>query len=59
MLDHFVDTYEEAAAREGEKPGRDHFLAWVNGPYDQDAVKKGFKPKALGSLVTETLLRRE
>lgn len=59
VLDHFFDVYREAAARDGVPPSRDHFLSWVNSDYDKDAVQASFKPTALGSLLTERILRRE
>lgn len=59
ILDYFFDLYREAAARDGVEPSEAHFLNWVETEYDQEAVKPNFKPTALGSFVTETLLRRE
>jgi uncharacterized protein (TIGR01244 family) len=59
ILDAFLDAYAEAAKLEGEEPNREHFLAWVEGAYDPEALKADFKPKAFGSFLTETLLRRE
>jgi len=59
VLDHFVDTYREVAKRDGVTPNRGHFLAWVTTEYDRDAVKASFQPQALGTFLTDTLLRRE
>ena len=59
VLDHFIETYEEVAAKDGVTPSREHFLGWVQTGYDRDAVKASFRPQALGSFLTDTLLRRE
>jgi uncharacterized protein (TIGR01244 family) len=59
ILDHFVDTYERAAEKDEVTPSREHFLEWTRERYDPDAVKAGFEPQPLGSLLTETILRRE
>lgn len=59
VLDHFVDSYVAIAERDGVAPNREHFLNWIRTEYDRDAIRAGFKPQALGSFVTETLLRRE
>jgi len=59
VIDHFFDTYKAVAEAEGVEPTREHFLAWVENDYDKDAVQASFKPTALGSLLTEKILRRE
>jgi uncharacterized protein (TIGR01244 family) len=59
ILDHFVDTYEAAASADGVEPNREHFLTWVRSGYDRKAVKASFRPKAFGTFLTDTLLRRE
>ncbi|MEM1379787.1 MAG: sulfur transferase domain-containing protein [Pseudomonadota bacterium] len=59
VLDHFIDTYTAFVKQEGTVPGRDHFLDWVENHYDPEAVKASFQPKALGSFLTERVLRRE
>lgn len=59
VLDHFIDSYEQVARQDGVTPGRAHFLDWVKTDYDRDAIKASFEPQALGSFLTETLLRRE
>jgi uncharacterized protein (TIGR01244 family) len=59
ILDAFLDAYEAAAKTDGREPDREHFLGWVNGDYDPEALKAAFEPKPLGSFLTETLLRRE
>lgn len=59
VLDAFFDAYRAAARAEGaaETPG--HFLSWVRNDYDRDAVQAGFRPGALGTLLTDRVLRRE
>ncbi|NRA29559.1 MAG: tyrosine-protein phosphatase [Parvularculaceae bacterium] len=59
VLDHFIDTYAAVAKYDGVEPGRQHFLEWVRTEYDRDAIKASFKPQALGTFLTDTLLRRE
>ncbi|ADM08596.1 hypothetical protein PB2503_02597 [Parvularcula bermudensis HTCC2503] len=59
VLDHFFAVYREAARRDGVVPNRDHFLNWVETAYVRDEVTAGFTPGALGSLLTEVILRRE
>lgn len=59
VLDHFVATYSAAAAADGVAPNREHFLEWVQNRYDRDAVKASFEPQALGTFLTDTILRRE
>lgn len=59
VLDHFIDTYAELAAADGVAPNREHFLNWIKTDYDRDAIRASFEPEALGSFITETLLRRE
>ena len=59
VLDHFVDTYEAAAAGDGVEPSREHFLEWVRTRYDRDAVTASFTPDAFGTFITDRILRRE
>jgi len=59
VLDHFIDTYAQVAQDDGVDPNREHFLDWVNNRYDRDAIKASFKPQALGTFLSDTLLRRE
>lgn len=59
VLDHFIDTYEEVAARDAVEPNREHFLHWIGTDYDREAVRASFQPQAFGSFLTEQLLRRE
>ncbi|NNU17232.1 protein tyrosine phosphatase [Parvularcula sp. ZS-1/3] len=59
VLDHFIDTYEARAKADGVEPNREHFLEWIGTDYDRDAIRASFEPQALGSLLTEKILRRE
>ncbi|MCI5048696.1 MAG: tyrosine-protein phosphatase [Aquisalinus sp.] len=59
ILDYFFDLYREAATQAGVEPSEEHFLHWVSTDYDQESVRPNFKPTALGSFITETVLRRE
>ena len=59
ILDHFFEEYKKAAERSGAEKTPAHFLAWVENEYDKDAVAASFEPTKLGTLVTETILRRE
>ena len=59
VLDYFFDVYQAAADRDGVTPHREHFLNWVQTEYDPKATTKGFKAGVVGSLLTETVLRRE
>lgn len=59
VLDHFFDVYREAAAEDAEVPNRDHFMAWVRDRYDPAAVNASFKADALGTFLTDKVLRRE
>lgn len=59
ILDHFIDSYAAAAAEDGVVPGRAHFLDWAASRYDRHAVEASFRPRALGTFLTDTVLRRE
>ena len=59
ILGAFFDAYERAADEEGAAPEPDHFRGWVRTRYDRQAVTRAFRPTALGSLLTERVLRRE
>ncbi len=53
VLDAFFDRY----AREAE--GRIPFLDWVRGHYDEDDLRRAFRPRRLASFVNDRLLARE
>ena len=55
VLDYMFERY----FAEGE-PGGLSLLEWVNSDaYDHDAIRRDFDAGVIGSLLTETLLRRE
>lgn len=54
ILDALFDTYE-ADQPSAEMP----FMEWVETRYDQAAITSAFKAGTLGTLLTETILRRE
>jgi protein tyrosine/serine phosphatase len=55
VLDYMFERY----FAEGEPRGLS-LLEWVNsGAYDHDAIRRDFDAGVIGSLLTETLLRRE
>ena len=56
VLDAFWDAYEEAA---GADAAPDHFRAWVARDYDRQAVAAAHRAGALGTLLTDKVLRRE
>lgn len=53
VLDAFFDRYRTEA--EGRKP----FLDWVRQDYDEAALARTFRPRALAGFVNDRILRRE
>ncbi len=53
-----LDAYFEAYVREGEARGLS-LIEWSEGGFDPKAFKAAYRPSALGSLLTDILLRRE
>jgi protein tyrosine/serine phosphatase len=53
-----LDAFLEAYRREGEEQGKP-FLDWVREDYDPEALTRAFRPKALASLISDRILRRE
>lgn len=54
VLDTLFDTYLADQPDEGMP-----LLEWIETLYDPEALTAAFKPSGIGSLITETLLRRE
>ena len=55
VLDYMFERYFS----DGEPKGLS-LLEWVNSPaYDHDQIRRDFDAGVIGSLITETLLRRE
>ena len=54
VLDAMFDAYEA-----DQPDGKMDFLEWSQTRYDPDAVTAAFKAKGVGTLLTETILRRE
>lgn len=59
ILDCFFEAYEQFAQKDGVVPSTPHFLDWVQTKYNKQELAASFKPAWLGSIATETLLRRE
>jgi len=53
-----LDAFLEAYRRDGEQQGKP-FLDWVREDYDPEALMRAFRPKALASLISDRILRRE
>lgn len=54
ILDAFLEAYRD----QGEARGK-AFMEWVRDDYDPEALRAGFKPRRLQSLIADRLLRRE
>lgn len=59
VLDHFFATYAAAAAAASVTPNRAHFLEWAARDYDPDTVNHSFRAGAVGTFITDRVLRRE
>ncbi|MEM6932531.1 MAG: tyrosine-protein phosphatase [Pseudomonadota bacterium] len=53
VLDAFFDAYE--AQTKGDVP----LMDWVRTDYDRDRIQRTFEPTGWGSILTDTILRRE
>ncbi|MEM6676303.1 MAG: sulfur transferase domain-containing protein [Pseudomonadota bacterium] len=58
ILDAFFDAYERDTAPGGPAAALG-FRDWVAHHYDREAVRAGFQPRGLASLITDVILRRE
>ena len=54
-----LDAFWDAYAQSTDAPSPGDFRRWVAEDYDRQAVERSFDPSVLGSLLTETILRRE
>lgn len=54
VLDALFDAYDK-----DQPSGAMAFMDWIETRYDREAITAAFKPSSLGTLLTETILRRE
>ena len=59
ILDHFFETYLQAAANAEAQGETLTFIEWVNTAYDREAMEQSFQPRGFASFWVDWVLRRE